>query len=333
MHGCRWLDTSEIVPPVLAGRFAAGGADDFALRVDRYRSAVAAPRSSLPEALLSASTALAPNAIRRLELHEAAAHVHGDREMRDLGDAILLHDPRDRDPFLNRISGLRLAPDGPALDRRLMELLALFASLNRRPHFWVRPLPDAPAALAVRLLADGFMDLGGTFMMVLGEGAAAGSADSPMPPMPPILPATARVERLATAGGRRGAVAAGAAGVLLEAFGAEPGTELQIADDLARTTTAAWDVCLLSVGDVPVAAGRRYTTDGMTFLSSIATRPTWWGRGFGAAISAILSSDGRHAGGHLVHLGVEAQNARAQRLYRRLGFQIVGERVADLMLE
>jgi ribosomal protein S18 acetylase RimI-like enzyme len=49
-------------------------------------------------------------------------------------------------------------------------------------------------------------------------------------------------------------------------------------------------------------------------------------------VAAALIDDGRAAGGPLVHLGVEWDNERAQRLYRRLGFEIVGGRMADLLL-
>ena len=50
--------------------------------------------------------------MRFLDRHEAQAHAVGGREVRDLGDAILLHDRDDRDPFWNRLSGLRL-PEPP----------------------------------------------------------------------------------------------------------------------------------------------------------------------------------------------------------------------------
>src|SRR5437870_3324824 len=79
---------------------------------------------------------LGPAAIRFLEPHEATAHAHGRRRVVDLGDAILLHAPDDGDPFLNRLSGVRLATQPAAFERRLAELLTLFAGLDRRPHVW-----------------------------------------------------------------------------------------------------------------------------------------------------------------------------------------------------
>lgn len=259
--------------------------------------------------------------LRRLELHEAHAHAHGGREVRDLGDAILLTDPGEPDPFLNRLSGLRLPGAARACDARLTELYALFASLARRPHLWAWPGVSTPPDLGSRLAADGFVDLGGTFTMVLDER-----------PVPGALARSARVERLSTAGERAREVVVGAARVMVEAFGAVAGSADHVADDLARAPGPAWDVCLLSVDEEPVAAGRRYTAAGMTHLSSIGTRPAWWGRGFAAAVTAALVDDGQRAGGGLVHLGVEARNGRALRLYERLGFAVVGERIADLLL-
>ena len=259
--------------------------------------------------------------MRALELHEARAHAHGTRYAEDLGDAILLHDPVDADPFLNRLSGLRLPSDPAAYDRRITELLALFASLARRPHIWLSPGFHEPADLRERLLADGFSDVGGTYAMAYEDDSASVR-----------LPPGARLERLSTAGDRRADVVAGAARVMAQAFDAEPGTEGPIADDIARTGTPAWDACVIWRGEEPIAAGRRYTTGGMTYLSSIGTRPSWRGQGFGGAVTAALMQDGRRAGGGIVHLAVEWQNARAQRVYRRLGLEILGGRVADLIL-
>jgi ribosomal protein S18 acetylase RimI-like enzyme len=151
-------------------------------------------------------------------------------------------------------------------------------------------------------------------------------------PAPAPLPAGAIIERASTGGERARDVVAGAARVMVEAFGAVAGSAETLAADLGRATAPTWDVCVAWAGDEPVAAGRRYTAAGMTHLSSIATRPRWWGRGYGAAVTAALARDGQAAGGGVVHLGVEAQNARARRLYERLGFAVLGERIADLLL-
>jgi len=291
-------------------------------RMRRYGNAMGADQVSQDRTGRAAPRLFESTTIRALELHEARAHARGTRYAEDLGDAIMLHDPGDPDPFLNRLSGVRLPSDPAAYDRRFTELLALFASLERRPHIWLSPGFHEPADLRDRLLADGFFELGGTYAM------AHEADDTASVPLPP----GARLERLSTAGDRRTDVVAGAARVMMQAFDAEPGTEGPIAEDIARTGTAAWDACVIWRGDEPIAAGRRYTTGGMTYLSSIGTRPSWRGQGFGAAVTATLMQDGRRAGGDIVHLAVEWQNARAQRVYRRLGFEILGDRVSALIL-
>ena len=211
-------------------------------------------------------------------------------------------------------------------DARLTELLALFGSLGRRPHVWLSPAFHSPADLGERLLADGFADLGGTYAMLQRDATGDGGAPAA------TLPRDARIERLSGAGRRNRSLLHGAARVIAEAFGSPPGIETQLAADLARMSSASRDVCVIWLGDEPVAVGRRYTAGGMTYLSSIGTRPAWQGRGFGSAVTAALASDGRAAGGPLVHLGVESHNERGVAMYERLGFEILGDRIADLLL-
>ncbi len=288
----------------------------------RYRSAMTIGESGRTPADPTISWPLGPAGVRALELHEARALGRGRRTVRDLGDAILLHDPGEPDPFLNRVSGLRLPSEADAFDRRLAELVALFATLDRRPHVLLSPRFQAPVDLRQRLLSEGFVDVGGTYAMTRFA--------APTQPAPG-LPRGARLEWLSAAGERRQAVGRGAALVMSESFEVEPAMQEQIADDL-DATSGAWDVCVLFVHDEPVAAGRRFTADGLTYLSSIGTRRPWWGHGYGAAVTAALVESGRRSGGNLVHLDVEWQNARAMRTYWRLGFEIIGDRIADLLL-
>ncbi len=292
------------------------------LGMRRYRSAMSVRRKAQDHGAGMGHPGTSAAAMRSLELHEALAHAHGTRAVEDLGDAILLHDTRDADPFLNRLSAVRLPADPAACDRRLTELLARFASLGRRPHVRLAPGFHEPPDLHERLLDDGFVEVGGTYAMVLED------ADAAVVRLPPGV----RVERLAEAGDRWPEVVAAAARVMTQAFDAEPGAEDVIADDIARTTTGAWDACVVWLGHEPVAAGRRYTAHGMTYLSSIGTRPSWRGRGFASAVTAALVQDGSRAGGPIVHLAVEWENDRAQRMYRGLGFEILGGRVVDLLL-
>ena len=105
--------------------------------------------------------------MRRLLLHEARIHAIPGRDLRDLDDAILLHDAAEAEPFWNRLEGLRWPSDPGAFDRRLTEALVLFASLGRSPHIWASPLYDAPTDLVARLLANGFRDLGSSHVMLV----------------------------------------------------------------------------------------------------------------------------------------------------------------------
>ena len=111
--------------------------------------------------------------MHRLLLHEARVHAIPGRTLRDLGDAILLHDPADSELFWNRLEGLRWPVEAGAFDRRLTEMLVLFASLGRRPHVWASPLHDAPADLAARFIANGFRDMGAGGVMILVDPAPA----------------------------------------------------------------------------------------------------------------------------------------------------------------
>ena len=110
-----------------------------------------------------------PDLAHRLVLHEARAQQTPSRELRDLGDGWLFHDPSDAEPFWNRLIAPRWPRETGAFDRRLDEVITLFATLARLPH--VRPLPLGcePPDLAARLHAAGFESMGADRRMVLVE--------------------------------------------------------------------------------------------------------------------------------------------------------------------
>ena len=112
-----------------------------------------------------------PQTMRRLLLHEAKVHAMPGRDLRDLGDAILLHDPAEPEPFWNRLEGIRWPVGGDAFDRRLTDALVLFASLGRQPHVWAAPLYDSPVDLVARLRSNGFSDMGPGNVMALADPA------------------------------------------------------------------------------------------------------------------------------------------------------------------
>ena len=157
--------------------------------------------------------------MRRLLIHEARVHALPGREIRDLGDAILLHDPVDPEPFWNRAEAIRWPADPDAFDRRLAELLVLFTSLVRQPHIWPAPLHDTPDDLVARLEANGFRDVGGGSVMVLRRSATRARQRAAAPLAaghPRSSGSTAR--RRAGAGTRPPT----SCRVLLDAFGVEP---------------------------------------------------------------------------------------------------------------
>ncbi len=273
-------------------------------------------------------TTIDPATMRRLTLHETQVHALPGRAVRDLGDAILLHDPVDPEPFWNRVAAIRWPTDAGAFDRRLTEMLVLFASLGRQPHVWPSPLYDTPGDLVARLKANGFRDTGEGSVMVLAEPAPA-QALAARPLAPDVV-----IERLS---GIRGRVANEAAlaivDVLADAFdvGSDRrlGVTAETISSLGRTTFTHY---LARWQGRPVAAARRATFDGISYLSSIGTATWGRGRGFGRLVTAVASSDAVAAGSELTHLGVFADNRAAIRLYRDLGFDRVGESCPDLLL-
>ena len=90
-----------------------------------------------------------------LERHETHAHAIPSREVRVQGDALVLFDPRDPDPFWNRMVSVRWPAEPAAFDRRLAEAITLFGILDRTPHVWPSPVHSAPRDLVERLRAHG----------------------------------------------------------------------------------------------------------------------------------------------------------------------------------
>jgi ribosomal protein S18 acetylase RimI-like enzyme len=263
-----------------------------------------------------------------LEQHEARVHALPGRRIRDLGDAWMLHDPIDREPFWNRVNAIRWPDDGAGFDRRLAETIALFATLDRIPHVWPRPLFNEPSDLAARLIANGWEDAGGAHVMVLQDTEPnLVAARGPVPP-------EVHVERLGRpSGGSARRAAADVALVLSEAFAVEPGRQTAI----ELETLAMWDrpeveAVLLRVDGEPAAVAKRTTFDGASYLSSIGTRPAFRGRGLGRIATAVATTDALDSGSELVYLGVFEDNPSAIGLYRSLGFEIVGKPAQDLLL-
>jgi GNAT superfamily N-acetyltransferase len=266
--------------------------------------------------------------LRFLERHEARVHALPGRRVRDLGDAVLLHDPLDREPFWNRVNAIKWPDDGRAFDRRLAETIALFATLDRVPHVWPREAFNQPADLADRLVGHGFADVGGGHLMLLADAErCVAAARRP-------LPRGVTVERLhGVTGDARIRAAAGIARVLVEAFEVEPDRRAPI----ELETEAMFDLgqlhaCLVRVDGEPAAAAKRATFDGATYLSSIGTRVDFRGRGLAEVATAAVTADAIAEGCRWTYLGVFAGNDAAIRLYERLGFVRLGPPAPDLLL-
>ncbi len=265
--------------------------------------------------------------IRVLERHETFAHAIPDREVRDLGDAIVLLDRHDPDPFWNRAAGVRWPSGAAAFDTRLAEALALFALNARQPHVWPSPDHRQPPDLVERLAAHGFADIGGGHVMVLDRPEAC----------PPVraseVPRDVSLHTIRGAAGAANGAADDAALVLVESFGALPGREVELAMDLRRTfADPRISLVIARVDGEPAAVAKATTFDGLTYLSSIGTRDPFRGRGLAALVTrqVIALDDGPDR--RLTYLGVFSGNAPALRLYDRLGFASIGE-APDLLLE
>lgn len=262
-----------------------------------------------------------------LERHEMACHALPSREMRDLGDAVLLHDPRDTEPFWNRLQAVRWPSDPDAFDRRLAETLALFAIIGRQPHVWPSPVHAGPPDLAQRLMDNGFVDVGGGHVMVMAHPDASG------PIRPGELARDVTLTTIAAPGDAAPGDLEDAGIVLATAFGAPAARAHELAQDLEIVLPDPRVVLVLArVDGVAAATAKATTFGGWTYLSSIGTLPGFRGRGLGALTTrqAIAAAHRREDG--RPYLGVFSGNDVAIRLYERLGFRSVGES-PDLLLE
>ena len=270
---------------------------------------------------------LSPETLRFLEIHPARAISIPGRAWRDFGDSVMLFSAGESEPFFNRFTAVRWPEDPHRFDARLAQALELFAALERKPYFWLIPGLSTPSDIVSRLAANGFVDQGGGYDMVLLRDPVGRPAVG--------LPRGAALERWnCPSEDERPAVAAALALVIGESFSIPDSRRGNLTAEIGLTLEQRhFHAYLLRVGGEPVATGERYTFDGASYISSIGTRPAWRGRGFGELITRALARDSIAAGLDLIYLGVYAENARAIRLYERLGFGILGLRSSDMLLE
>ena len=269
---------------------------------------------------------LTPADVRWLAWHEANSSALFGRIVRDLGDAVLLHDETDREPFWNRLAGIAWPTAPAAFDRRLTEAYGLFAGLDRIPHIWPAPGYDAPIDLTERLLANGFVDHGGGLLLALDPDRAVRAT-------PPAGPGVS-IQRYHRLSGRAAIDAAHAiANVLIAAFAVEP--ERRVAIELEAVqglTTDAYHAVVVWVDGQPAAVARRTTFAGSTYLSSIGTDPQFRGTGLGRRVTAAVVGDALAEQSRWTYLGVFEENAVARALYDSLGFVAIGPAAPDLLL-
>ena len=262
-----------------------------------------------------------------LERHETEAHAIPGREVRDLGDALVLYDARDPDPFWNRMARVRWPSDAEAFDRRLTESIALFMVLGRRPHVWPSPVHAEPVDLVARLAANGFGDVGGGHLMVLRDRDACG----PVRPGEPDPGVTLQAIRRSSEAGPSDPDAM--ASVLAASFGASRERVPALAEDLRLTVDDPRIVLAIArVDGVAAAVAKATSFDGHTYLSSVGTLPGFRGRGLAGLVTRHAVAAAGTPAGETVYLGVFSGNAPALHLYERLGFASMGES-PDLLLE
>jgi ribosomal protein S18 acetylase RimI-like enzyme len=265
--------------------------------------------------------------MRRLMIHEARVHALPGRTLRDIGDAVLLTDERDAEPFWNRLEAIAWPSDAAAFDRRLDAALVLFATLGRRPHVWPSPAYDEPPDLTERLVRNGFDDVGAGHLMVLADPDAARRAARER------LPAGLTIERLHRPVGDLTALAREIAGVLVVAFEVDRSRIGPLeAETLATLREPVVTHLLARIEGRPAAVVRAASFDGCCYLSSIGTLPEFRGRGLARHATAAAAIEAVERGDEWVYLGVFAENRAAIRLYERLGFASAGGPVPDLLL-
>jgi len=255
--------------------------------------------------------------MRRLLKHEAQVHALPGRELRDLGDSLLLHDPTDPEPFWNRLEAIGWPSESAAFDQRLSEIRILFASIGRQPHIWLAPPHDEPADLEARLAANGFEDMGKGLLMIARDDDRARSGLAAVPGD------EAAVERRSAIVGHTAALVADEiVTVLFDAFAVGEARRASIvAETMASLGDRRFTHYLVRRGGEAVAVARNATFDGLSYLSSIGTVERARGLGFGRLVTATALKDALDAGCEWVHLGVFADNATAIALYERLGFE------------
>jgi ribosomal protein S18 acetylase RimI-like enzyme len=267
----------------------------------------------------------APAAVRReLERHEGRVAGATGRRFAELGDAILVHDEHVSGAWRTWLGDVRWPRAGPAFERRLVDGLTLFATIDRRPSIWVQPGASTPPDLAGRLQANGFVAAETAYRMrLLGPARASiAAAAQDRPQLAAVV-----LRRLPASGDP---LVAEAARVMSDAFAV---TRPRLAAELEAVLAVPGAVLVVVRADgEAVGAGRSFALDGVAYLSANGVPPEWRGRGIGRFVTALLARAAFEAGCRMVHLGVAIDNVPAWRAYAALGFRAVGPPASRLVL-
>lgn len=163
--------------------------------------------------------------------------------------------------------------------------------------------------------------------MALRDAAAARLiADAPRP-------AGVSVERIGRAATRGDGPSTEIGTVLAEAFDVDAARATSIERD-ARATIGrpGIEFIVVRLDGAAMTVAKRTSLRGVSYLSSIGTRPALRRHGFARLATAVAVTNAFDEGDRLVHLATEADNGPARALYASLGFQTIGEPIADLLL-
>ena len=119
----------------------------------------------------------------------------------------------------------------------------------------------------------------------------------------------------------------GAVAVLEEAlFGVEAWSPELLADELAADPVSRYYLVAEDEGVVTGYGGLLAQAGGQADVLTLAVAADHWGEGIGSALLDALLNEAHRRGCTEIFLEVRVDNERAQRLYRRRGFEGIGVR-------
>lgn len=112
------------------------------------------------------------------------------------------------------------------------------------------------------------------------------------------------------------------------AFGRDTGTLGNPSGSAMADKMSYGGIVLWELDGVPVSlGGRTRVVAGMARVAPIYTPPEHRRRGYGAAITAVVTQDALDAGAHDVVLFTDVENATSNHVYQRLGFRPISDRL------